>query len=99
MEVPKHKTYRNEDYKKFIRRPGEIIHHESSLPDAEKATGKKCSDYYGISMSDFCHKDRHNMGFFTFWKGQLFAEDENEVIIDLQRVVIKNLIAYIESKR
>jgi len=101
---PKPKTIRNPDYVNFTRSKGEQYHHEPSLPGAEKLMSGKCSDYYGVSLNPELHRRRHDLGFLTFWAGMfnldvMSPEIRALVTVEVQRIVIQDLIAYIESKR
>jgi len=105
---PKPKTLKNTDYENFVRKPGDHFHHESRLPDSGGGKSLKCSSYYGVSLRPDKHRQREaiNSGFDTFWSREFCLEYVDSpsarnvfIIIELQRIVIKNLIAYIESKR
>ena len=94
----------NKAYRDFTRNKGSVFHHEPSLPGAEKLMSGKCSDYYGVSMDQEQHQRRHDLGYITYWAGVLgldmmSPEIRAIVTVEIQRVVIQNLIEYIESKR
>ena len=104
MEYPKKPPIENKAYRDFTRNKGEIFHHEPSLPGAEKLMSGKCSDYYGVSLSKEEHERRHYLGYLTFWAGKFWLDMMSPDIralvdVEVQRIVIQNLIDFVESQR
>jgi len=105
---PKKPPIENKAYRDFTRNKGEVFHHEPSLPGAEKLMSGKCSDYYGVALREDYeqkeHTKRHCLGYLTYWAGVFSLDVMNPeiralVTVEVQRVVIQNLIDYIESRR
>ena len=104
MEYPKKPPIENKEYRDFTRNKGEVFHHEPSLPGAEKLMSGKCSDYYGVSLSKEDHERRHYLGYLTYWAGvfslDVMAKEIRALVtVEVQRVVIQNLIDYIEENK
>jgi hypothetical protein len=91
---PKPKTHRDKKYLDFICSKeccicgkGSEPHHESGLGDSG-GMALKCSDYFAIPLCSKCHRDRHDIGYLSFYK--LFS-------LDVKRLIIEYLSEYIQS--
>jgi hypothetical protein len=86
---PKPMTYKNEDYLKFIRTLGCFICDQKAEPHHIRRSywgagmGKKGSDYCTINLCTQCHSREHT----------------NPFLQDMERIIIDNLINYIEKMR
>jgi hypothetical protein len=92
---PKPVTHRDPKYCAFIRKKGCILcgkpaqfHHESGLGDSG-GMSKKCSDYFGIPLCDYDHKERGQLGFDSFWA---------KYWKDPWSIVMNNLMLYLQKK-